>query len=115
MAEHPPLPWATDGTLVADAENTLVASVDWAHQGTRGDRFTVGDALDEARSVAAQIVQAVNAFPTMLDALEAVMHFWGRDPLAFGDEATLNSLAGRFAEIAEQCRQARNLARGIDS
>ena len=39
-------------------------------------------------------------------ALEAVAFFWGRDPLAFGDDATVTSLAGKFARVADQCRKA---------
>lgn len=57
----------------------------------------------------------IAAAPAMLEALEAVMYFWGRDPLAFGDEATINSLAGRFAGVADQCRLARDTAIGAAS
>lgn len=35
--------------------------------------------------------------------LEAVAHFWQNDPLAFGDEATPTTLAGRFATIGRLC------------
>jgi hypothetical protein len=36
-------------------------------------------------------------------ALAAVAHFWRNDPLAFGDEASPTTLAGRFASIAQIC------------
>lgn len=35
--------------------------------------------------------------------LEAVVHFWRRDPLAFGDEASVTTLAGQFADVAHLC------------
>lgn len=38
--------------------------------------------------------------------VEAVVHFWRNDLLAFGDEATPTTLAGRFADIAQICADA---------
>ncbi len=40
------------------------------------------------------------------EALQAVIHFWGSDPLAFGDKATVTSLAGQFGRAADICRAA---------
>jgi len=36
-------------------------------------------------------------------ALDAIKHFWLNDPIAFGDEATPTSMAGRFADLARLC------------
>lgn len=38
--------------------------------------------------------------------LEVVVHFWRNDPLAFGDDATPTTLAGRFATLAHICEGA---------
>lgn len=35
--------------------------------------------------------------------LDAVKHFWLNDPLAFGDDATPTTLAGRFGAIGQLC------------
>jgi hypothetical protein len=42
----------------------------------------------------------------VLEALQAVAEFWGKDPEAFDDDATVTSLAGRFARVADKCRKA---------
>lgn len=47
-----------------------------------------------------------DAAPDLLAACEAVIYFWESDPLAFGDDATVTSLAGRFAAVANKCRAA---------
>lgn len=52
------------------------------------------------------------AAPDLLEAAEAVMHFWESDPEAFGDEATVTSLAGRFAHVADKARAAIAKAKG---
>lgn len=39
-------------------------------------------------------------------ACESVMFFWEKDPEAFGDDASVTSLAGRFASVADQVRWA---------
>lgn len=39
-------------------------------------------------------------------ALEAVIYFWERDPDAFGDDASITTLAGKFAAVANECRAA---------
>jgi hypothetical protein len=52
------------------------------------------------------------AAPALLAVCEAVLYFWGRDPEAFGDDASVTSLAGKFAAIAAQCRAAIAAARG---
>ena len=53
----------------------------------------------------------ISAAPEMYAALEAVAYFWSKDPLAFGDNATVTSLAGQFAKVADQCREALAKAR----
>lgn len=45
-------------------------------------------------------------FQAVVDALQAVAFFWGSDPKAFGDEATLNTIASRFEPVARKCRKA---------
>ena len=45
-------------------------------------------------------------YQEMREAMEAVAYFWGTDPKAFGDDATVTSLAGQFAKVADQCRAA---------
>lgn len=39
-------------------------------------------------------------------ALRAVLDFWECDPLAFGDDASVTTLAGRLAAVADLCRAA---------
>ncbi len=41
-----------------------------------------------------------------VEALEAVMHFWKNDPKAFGDDATLNTIAAQFERVARKCQRA---------
>lgn len=50
------------------------------------------------------------AHDAVLEALRAVAHFWGKDPEAFGDAATVTSLAGKFARVADKCRKALAIA-----
>lgn len=100
MSGHTPGPWKTDGDQI------------WAEQDGHLRQYVGMVRLGEPQRVSNARLMA--AAPTMLGALEAVMEFWGRDPLAFGDEASINSLAGRFAAVADQCRLARNAARGLE-
>lgn len=53
----------------------------------------------------------------VIDALQAVAHFWGKDPKAFGDDATLGTIATAFGPVAEKCEKALKYLRdqaGID-
>jgi hypothetical protein len=43
---------------------------------------------------------------TAIDALETVMNFWLKDPKAFGDDATLGSIAVQFEKVARKCQRA---------
>ncbi|HVP10927.1 MAG TPA: hypothetical protein VMV94_07010 [Phycisphaerae bacterium] len=65
---------------------------------------------ERARKIERRGDRRKNATPPAVDraieALEAVADFWGKDPEAFGDRATVTSLAGRFARIADKCRKA---------
>jgi chromosome segregation ATPase len=48
-----------------------------------------------------------HAGKAILAALDAVLWFWECDPEAFGDDASVTTLAGRFAAVANQVRAAR--------
>jgi hypothetical protein len=43
----------------------------------------------------------------VLEVLEAVAYFWEKDPKAFGDDATIGSIASRFEIIARKCQRLR--------
>jgi hypothetical protein len=43
---------------------------------------------------------------TVVEALESVAFFWDNDPEAFGDKATLGTIARRFGPVAQKCRRA---------
>jgi hypothetical protein len=40
------------------------------------------------------------------DALQSVAFFWGKNPKAFGDDATLGTIATEFSPVARKCQRA---------
>jgi hypothetical protein len=53
--------------------------------------------------VAADLEAALADATQLRRAVETVVHFWRNDPLAFGDDATPTTMAGRFADVAWLC------------
>lgn len=59
-----------------------------------------------------EIASLFAAAPELLEACRAILYFWERDPYAFGDEATVTSLAGRMGHLMDKVRPAVEKAEG---
>lgn len=95
--EHTPGPWTVNGSAI-EADDQVIAHI--------------YDPDDNGPDEYAANAHLISTAPELLAACEAVAYFWGHDPEAFGDEATLNSMAGKFAAVAHLCLAAVEKAKG---
>lgn len=99
--------WAAQcAAQVEAAEIYLDATAASPHDSTQtGARRALATVIetDASRLLLERLQSAQADAAAYRRALEVVAHFWQNDPLAFGDEATPTSLAGRFADIGRLC------------